>query len=168
MFTCTVFQNTFAFYSGYVSFSPHPNPLESVYILPRYFSLFLFLFIFFSLSRRFIASSCKMWPLWLLGHMVRVRRDNLLLVGSVLWWLPAFLKKVILSKEKKKRGELHNCSKWTSEDLLRIKTTLISCFRIQLWPNWGLVGWRYIYYTTLSAQNLLTSRLYRQGKTPCP
>lgn len=143
------------------------TPRICVHFAQIFFPLFILIYFFLSLSS-FHCIKCKMWPLWLLGHMVRVRRDNLLLVGSVLWWLPAFLKKVILSKEKKKRGELHNCSKWTSEDLLRIKTTLISCFRIQLWPNWGLVGWRYIYYTTLSAQNLLTSRLYRQGKTPCP
>lgn len=150
MFTCTVFQNTFSFsfflrFNQAVFVSPHLNPY-SVYILPRYFPFVVSL------------HPVQTWPLWLLGHVVRVCHDNRLWSA---WCCGGFqrFKTVILSKRERR-----NFSKWTSKGLLRIETTSINCFRILLWPKWRSVGCRYIYYTTLSAQNLLISWLYCQGK----
>ncbi len=153
MFTCTVFQNTFFF-------------LRFIQAIFFFFLLVLLTYTpnlctfaqIFSFCR-FIASSADVTSLttWSLGQSV-----------SWLWSARCCggfqhfkKKKVILSKR-----ELHNFSKWTSKDLLRIKKTLINCFRILLWPKWRLVGCRYIYYTKCSESFNIPAVL--SGKTPCP
>lgn len=64
----------------------------------------------------------------------------------------------------KKKRELLNFSKWARKELLRIKSTLMNCFKILLWPKRRMVAHRYSYYSTLSAHSLLIPRPCCQGK----